>query len=197
MDASRCYEKAAKASPKDNQLCNACSFSMSCLSEMLDYMLAVIKQKKTPQLEDKLKNWNEKLSIAKNAYNEHSKGDLFIESLYKLMGCIQNLDEYKKHGTREYGRAFEECRKELSEIANNIEGPLQKIIEDSAKQMDACRLKQLPYAGTETGYIPQSSKFSQFFRWICNFSIKYSKELITSIIVTLISGLIIKIFFTG
>ncbi|AKJ37666.1 tetratricopeptide repeat protein [Methanosarcina barkeri] len=54
-DASIYYEKAAKASPKDNQLCNACSISMSCLSEMLDYMLAVIKQKK-PELEDKLKN---------------------------------------------------------------------------------------------------------------------------------------------
>lgn len=197
MDASKCYEKAAKASPKDNQLCNACSLSMSCLSEMLDYMLAVIKQKKTPQLEDKLKNWNEKLSIAKSAYKEHSKGELFIESLYKLMGCIQNLDKYKKHGTREYERAFEECRNELSEIANNIEGPLQKIIEDSAKQMDLCRLKIMPYAGTETGYIPQPIKISRFFKWTCNFSIKYSKEIITSIIVTLISGVIIKIFFSG
>ncbi len=166
MDASRCYEKAAKASPKDNQLCNACSISMSCLSEMLDYMLAVIKQKETPQFEDKLKNWNEKLAIAKSAYKEHSKGKLFIESLYKLMGCIQNLDKYKKHGTREYGRAFEECRKELIEIANNIEGPLQKIIEDSARQMDLCRLKIIPYAGTETGYIPQSSKLSEFLNWI-------------------------------
>ncbi|AKB51455.1 lipoprotein NlpI [Methanosarcina barkeri str. Wiesmoor] len=165
-DASICYEKAAKASPKDNQLCNACSISMSCLSEMLDYMFAVIKQKKTPELEDKLKNWNEKLSIAKGAYQEHSKGELFIESLYKLMGCIQNLDKYKKYGTREYGRAFEECRKELTEIANNIEGPIQKIIENVTKKMDVCRLKQLPYAGTETGYIPQPNKLSQFLKWI-------------------------------
>jgi exonuclease VII small subunit len=60
------------------------------------------------------------------------------------MVCIQNLDKYKKHGTREYGRAFEECRKELSEIANKIEGPLQKIIEDSAKQMDCCQVKIMP-----------------------------------------------------
>ncbi|RPJ70566.1 MAG: hypothetical protein EHM20_15350, partial [Alphaproteobacteria bacterium] len=114
---------------------------MSCLSEMLDYMLAVIKQEKTPQFEDKLKNWDEKLAIAKNVYNENSKGERFIESLYKLIGCIQNLSEYKKHGTREYKRAFEECRKELIEIANNIEGPLQKIIEDSAKKMNICMLK--------------------------------------------------------
>lgn len=175
MNASIYYEKAAEASPKDNKLCNACSISMSCLSEMLDYMLAVIKQEKTPQLEDKLKYWNEKLAIAKSAYKEHSKGELFIESLYKLMGCIQNLDKYKKHGTREYGRAFEECRKELSEIANNIEGPLQKIIEDSAKKMDVCRLKMIPYAGTETGYRPQPSKLSQFLKW------SYPKRIIVGV----------------
>ncbi len=166
MDASGCYGKAAKASPKDDKLCNACSISMSCLSEMLDYMLAVIKQEKTPLLEDKLKNWHEKLAIAKSAYKEHSKGEIFVKSLYKLMGCIQNLDKYKKHGTREHGRAFKECQKELSEIANNIEGPLQKIIEDSAKQMDLCRLKIMPYAGTETGYIPQPNRLHQFSKWI-------------------------------
>ena len=168
MDASQYYEKAARASPKENQLCNACSISMSCLSEMLDYMLAVIKQEKTPQLEEKLKKWNEKMEVAKNVYKENSKGEIFIESLYKLIGCIQNLDKYKKHGTREYGRAFEECYKELIEIANNIEGPLQKIIEDSAKQMDICRLKIMPYAGTETGYTPQPSKLQQFSKWILN-----------------------------
>ncbi|MCO5382533.1 MAG: hypothetical protein NHB15_10925 [Methanosarcina barkeri] len=91
------------------------------------------------------------------------------------MGCIQNLNKYKKHGTREYGRAFEECRKELSEIANNIEGPLQKIIEDSAKKMDVCRLKMIPYAGTETGYIPQPSKLSQFLKW------SYPKRIIVGV----------------
>lgn len=169
MDASKFYEKAAEASkgsPKDNQLCNACSISMSCLSEMLDYMLAVIKQEKIPELEDKLKNWDEKLPIAKSAYEEHSKGEIFINSLYKLRECIQNLDKYKKRGTREYGRAFEECRNELSGIANNIEGPLQKIIEDTSKQMNICRLKIIPYSGTETGYISQPNKLSQFFNWI-------------------------------
>lgn len=62
--------------------------------------------------------------------------------------------------------AFGECVEELKKIAGNIEGPLQKIIEDSAKQMDLCRLKIIPYAGTETGYTPQPNKLSQFFKWI-------------------------------
>jgi len=166
MESSKCYEKAAKASPKDNQLCNACSLLMSCLSDMLDYMLAVIKRTRTPELEDKLKNWDEKLTIAKGSYKENSKGELFIQSLYKLMECIQNLDKYKKYGTREYGRPFEECLKELEKIANNIEGPLQKIIEDSAKKMDTCKRKIIPYGGTETGHVPQPSKLSEFLRWI-------------------------------
>ncbi len=71
MDASGFYEKAAETSPKNSQLCNACSISMSCLSEMLDYMLAVIKQEKTPNLETKLKDWNDKITIAENVHQEY------------------------------------------------------------------------------------------------------------------------------
>ena len=48
-----------------------------------------------------------------------------------------------------------------SEIAGNIEGPLQKIIEDSVVQMDICRRKIMPYAGTETGkFEPQAPKIN-------------------------------------
>jgi hypothetical protein len=55
--------------------------------------------------------------------------------------------------------SFKECFEELKEIAGNIEGPLQKIIEDSAAQMDVCRRKIMPYAGTETGiFEPQTPK---------------------------------------
>ena len=166
MNASRWYKKAAEASPNDGQMSNACSISMSCLSEILDYTLAEIKQEKTPLLNDKLKSWNEKMEIAERVYKGHNKGELFIESLYKLMGCLQNLDKYKNHATREYGRAFEECLKELYEISRYIEGPLQKIIEDSAKQMDICRLKIIPYAGTETGYIHEPSILTQVTKWL-------------------------------
>lgn len=164
--ASRWYKKAAEAFPNDGQMSNACSISMLCLSEIMDYTLAVIKQEKTPLLNDKLKSWNEKMEIAKKVYTGHNKGELFIESLYKLMSCLQNLDMYKNHATREYGRVFEECLKELYEISRYIEGPLQKIIEDSAKQMDTCRLKIIPYAGTETGYIHKPSTLTQVIKWL-------------------------------
>jgi tetratricopeptide (TPR) repeat protein len=166
MNASRLYKKAAEASPNDGQMSNACSISMLCLSEILDYTLAEMKQEKTPLLNDKLKSWNEKMEIAEKVYKGHNKGELFIESLYKLMGCLQNLDTYKNHATREYWRAFEECLKELYEISRYIEGPLQKIIEDSAKQMDICRLKIIPYAGTETGYIHEPSILTQITKWL-------------------------------
>ncbi len=115
-----------------------------------------------------------------------SKGKLFTESLYKLMGCIQNLDKYKRHGTRDHGRAFKECCNELSEIATNIEGPLQKIIEDSSKQMELCWLKIMPYAGTETGYMIKPSKLSQFSKWV--FDSKRIITGITGIILTILVG---------
>ena len=68
------------------------------------------------------------------------------------MACIENLDKYKKFDMWKEDNAFEECVEELKEIAGNIEGPLQKIIEDSAAQMDVCRRKIIPYiGGSETG----------------------------------------------
>ena len=149
-EASGFYRKAAEISPKDNQTCNACSISMLCLSEMLDYMLAVIKQKNVSRLEDKIEKWKKELELSEQIYKESPRGEAFVQSLYKLMGCIENLDKYKKFAMWKEEKAFEECVEELKEIAGNIEGPLQKIIEDSAAQMDVCRRKIMPYAGTET-----------------------------------------------
>ena len=47
-DASQSYKMAAEASPKENQICDAFSVSMSCLSEMLGYMLSVIEPSTSP-----------------------------------------------------------------------------------------------------------------------------------------------------
>ena len=82
MDASRCYKKAAEASPKDNQICSACSISMSCLSEMLDYTLAVIKQEKTSQMEEKLKNGRKNWHIVrKMCIKSKERGNFYRISL--------------------------------------------------------------------------------------------------------------------
>lgn len=54
-------------------------------------MLAVIRQEKTPHLEDKLKKFGmKKMAVAKSVYKELSKGEPFIESLYKLMVCTES-----------------------------------------------------------------------------------------------------------
>ena len=160
-EASKCYKKAAEISPKDNQICNACSTSMLCLSEMLDYMLAVIKQKNVPRLEDETDKWKKQLAVSEQIYKGSLKGEAFVQSLYKLMACIENLDKYKKFAMWKEEKAFEECVEELKEIAGNIEGPLQKIIEDSAAQMNVCRRKIMPYAGTETGiFEPETPKIN-------------------------------------
>jgi len=168
-DASYFYRKAAEVSPKENEIYNACSVSMLCLSEMLDYMLAVINQKNVPRLEEEIGKWENQLTVSKQMYRSSQRGEAFIQSLYKLMACIENLENYKKFCMWTDERAFEQCIEELREIARNIEGPLQKIIEDSATQMDICRRKITPYVGTKTGYISNPSKLSQFLKWISVF----------------------------
>ncbi len=69
-------------------------------------------------------------------------------------------------------RAFEECVRELWEVGNSIEGPLQKIIENSAKKMDICRLKYIPYTSirTEFNHVDTSKQniFSKALKWLSN-----------------------------
>jgi len=141
--ASKCYKKAAEVSPENNQMCNACSLSMRCLSEILNAMLGVTKQGNFHKLKDKIKEWKGNLSVCENAYNESDKGKNFIQSLYKMIDCVENFKEYKKINTWEEKRDLKECIDDLSEIAKNIEGPLQKVIEDATKRMDYCKIETL------------------------------------------------------
>ncbi len=134
-NASKCYNKAAEVSPVDNQICNACSLSMRCFSEMIDYMLAVIKLEEVRGLKNKIEKWTEDLASCEKIYKGSEKGEGFIQSLYKLMLCIGSLEKCKQFAMWTEMRAFEDCCFELIKAANTIEGPLQKIIESSAKQM--------------------------------------------------------------
>ena len=102
--ASKCYKRAAEVSPEDNQMYNACSLSMRCLSEILNYMLAVTKQESVPKLKGKIEEWKGNLAVCENAYNESDKGKNFIQSLYKMMICVENYEEYKKYDTWEEKR---------------------------------------------------------------------------------------------
>ena len=159
-DASQSYKMAAEAFPKENQICNAFSVSMSCLSEMLGYMLSVIEPEKVPKFEGEIKNWKGELASCENIYRGNEKGETFIQFLYKLMACIENLNKSQKSTMLTEESAFKEYVEGLGEIAKNIEGPLQKIIEDSAKQMDICRLKIIPYSGIETKFFASSTDIS-------------------------------------
>ena len=141
--ASKCYKKAAEVSPKDNQICDACSLSMRCLSEILNAMLGVTNQGKVPKLKSKIEVWKGNLAVCGNAYNESDKGKNFIQSLYKMIDCVENFKEYKKINTWEEKRNLKECIDDLSEIAKNIEGPLQKVFKDATEQMDYCKIKTL------------------------------------------------------
>jgi predicted amidohydrolase len=149
-DASEYYKMAAEASPINNKTCNACSLSMRCLCEMLDYMLAVTKQEEVQRLKDKIKKWGEDLANCAKIYQGNEKGESFIQSLYKLMACIETLEQYKKFAMWTEEKAFENCFFELKKTASTIEGPLQKIIENSAEQMNYCRREIILYEGVGT-----------------------------------------------
>jgi tetratricopeptide (TPR) repeat protein len=200
VDASKCYKKAAEASPENNQICNACSTSMLCLSNMLDYMLAVItKKKEITKLEDEIEKWENRLIVCRNVYKGNAKGEAFIQSLDKLMDCIKNLEKYKNSRMRMDERAFEDCVKELLEVAANIEGPLQKIIEDSANKMDICRLKYIPY--TEK-YIEtlhentlQQNKLTKFLNWILTHPIRTLINIFVALIIGVAANIVYQKFF--
>lgn len=148
-NASNFYEKATEGTLEDNQLCNACSLSLRCLSEMLDYMFALIdlESKKTLIIEEKIKKWREVLANCEKIYNGNEKGENFIKSLYKVIVCLENLDKYKESAMVMDKLILEDCIRELSDIAEKIEGPLQKIIGDSARQINFCKSKIVLHKG--------------------------------------------------
>ncbi len=156
-DASKFYKKTAEASSEDNQTFNACSISMSCLSEMLGYMLAVVKQEKVPELKGEIENWKRGLASCEKIYLGNEKSKTFLQSLYKLMVRIENLNKSKEFTILQEERELKEYIRELNEIARNIEGPVEKIIQDSAKKMDIYKLKTIPYTGTGTKLIANST----------------------------------------
>jgi len=218
-DASKYYQKAAEASLKENKICNACSLSMKCLYEMLDYMLAVTRQEKVEKLENEIEKWKEDLSKCKMIYMGNEKGENFIQSLYQMITCIEKLDKYKKYAMWKEEKTFEECIKKLNEITKNTEGPLQKIIDDSAKQMDICKSKIISYKGTETKHFldidkiqdlesknPIESETNPVFlspknklppgsNWIGNYPIKMIIQILIAVIATVIASIIERKYF--
>ena len=150
-DAAGCYKKAAGHSPERNPQCDTCSNCMSALGSMLDYMLSIIHQKAVPELSEKIKEWDEILSYAEMMQQKSEKGEKFVEALQKFIPCIYNLEKYKNTTRHEYKKALNDCMSELEEVASNIEGPLQEIIENSAHHMKKCMLKHKLYtSGAET-----------------------------------------------
>ena len=131
---------------------------------MLGYMPAIITQKKIPKIEEEIEKWKKDLASCKKEYELHGRGEEFIQSLYELIACIENLKRNKDSNESRASVPWEEKKtlnelliNELHEVARNIEGPLYTIIEDSAKQMDNCRVKIIPYAGIWTTHFKDST----------------------------------------
>ena len=181
------------------------------------YSAAGTKQGNFHKLKDKIKEWKGNLSVCENAYNESDKGKNFIQSLYKMIDCVENFKEYKKINTWEEKRDLKECIDDLSEIAKNIEGPLQKVIEDATKRMDYCKIKTLyctetkPFLKKDTGQefgtkrpvepnidsnnIPEQNKKYKVLNWIHDHPLKAILNILITIIATVIAGIISKKYF--
>ena len=163
-DASKHYQMAAETSQEDNQICRTCSLSMKCLCEMLDHMFALIdpKSTKTVAFEDKIKKWKTELNDCEKIYDSSIKGKVFAQSLYKLIHCIENLANYKMSTMLLDKVILEDCIKELVEVANKIEGPLQNLIENAAKQMDKCKDSITIHGSFMTGPLTPTDKIGAF-----------------------------------
>ena len=204
-NASNYYKKAAEHSPERDPQCDACSKSMTTLSSILDFMLAIIHQRGVPEtipkLDDKINDWHQQLSYAEMAYKvnkKSEKGEHFVNSLRKLMDCLVNLEKYQSSTMHEYKKALKDCITELKEVAENIEGPLYEIIVDSTKRMEKCALKQGLYTcGISDKSIEDQSFFKKKLKWIIDHPIKSAIGFIVAVLASYIASNLdkIRLFF--
>jgi len=206
-NASNYYKKAAEYSPERDPQCDACSKSMTTLSSILDFMLAIIHQRGVPEaipkLDDKINDWHQQLSDAEMVYKVHKKsekGEHFVNSLRKLIDCLVNLEKYQNSTMHEYKKALKDCMTELKEVAKNIEGPLHEIIVDSTKRMEKCALKQGLYTcGISDKSMEDQSFFNKKLRWIINHPIKSAIGFIVAVLASYIANNLdkIRLFFNN
>jgi tetratricopeptide (TPR) repeat protein len=196
-NASICYKKAAEYSPENNTQCNACSDCMSILESTLNYMITVTHQKTVSKPEDKIKEWNGKLSYAESIY-KGGNGEIFVQSLRKFIACIENLEKYKRTTSFESKELLNECMNELRNVASNIEGPLQEIIECSVQKMELCKRKHLSITGgTEIEPIEYRTNFDRILdagKWMIEKPIRFVESIIFTVLIAIIATKIIDYF---
>ena len=195
-NASEYYKKASEYSSKKNPQCVACSDCMSILSSVLDNMLAVTLQQTVSTLEVNIKEWNKQLSTVENIYKESEKGEYFIQSLKKLILCMDNLEKYKKCSMYESKKSLENCQNELLNLSSNIEGPLQDIIEISTHKMEQCKHKFILYtSGTDIKAIKDIrflDRLSNLIMWMIKNPIKSLIGFILTILAPIIANYFVK-----
>jgi hypothetical protein len=131
---------------------------MSCLSEMLLYILTIIKQDKVPELKNEVEDWKKGLENCEKIYKGNEKSEKLLQSLNKLIVRIENFNKLKEIEKLKEERELEEYIREFSEIGRNLEGPFEKIVQDSTKKMDVYKLKTISYSGTGTKLIESSTE---------------------------------------
>ena len=189
--AAENYKVVVDISGTKNSSCSACYTCMIILKESLDIVNATTNQEKVPDLKEKIAEWNSKLELAENTYSdsESEKGMRFVHALKQLISSISHFENFKTKGRGEFEENLGMCVKELKEISDNIEGPLQEVIDSSAQQMNKCAMKMNLYIeATETKPLKQKTFFSHvvsIFGWVMKNPVQ---SIITGLIVVLIAA---------
>jgi hypothetical protein len=108
-------------------------------------MLTVIKQEKVPELKGEVENWKKELDSCEKIYQGNEKSEKLLQSLNKLIVRIENYNKSKEFVILKEERELKEYVRELSEIARNLEGPVEKINQDSAQKIEIYKFKTISY----------------------------------------------------
>ena len=196
-NAANYYKESAKNSPKRNIQCDACANCMSVLSNILDYVKATIHYNEVSELSVKINEWRDSLhsaNITFRAQEKSDKGREFVKSLSKFISCIEKLEKCKTTDMPDNKISLNACMDELINVASNIEGPLQEIIEDSAKRMGQCKIKHqfntLESGGENVREKTLPNKRHGIIKWIIVRPMKFIYLIILGVIIKIIVNII-------
>ena len=161
------YEKVAEISAEEKSICLACCKCMRILSEVLDFVQAATIQSKVLDIHENIEKWNHELDFIEPLYKDSVKGTNFVQALRKMISILSSFEKIKTGGRLASSRELELFSKELTNVIDNIEGPLQDVIDKSAQQMKKCAMKWAPYRdATEAPVLENKSFLSTFVRLI-------------------------------
>jgi tetratricopeptide (TPR) repeat protein len=184
-EAADNYEKVAEISAEENSTCLACCKCMRILCEVLDFVQAATIQSKVPDIDENIEKWKNELDLVEPFYEDSVKGTNFVQALRKMISSLSSFEKIKSSGRLTSGRELELFSKELTNVIDNIEGPLQDVITKSTEQMKKCAMKWAPYRDATEASVLEDENRLKTVRWILKDPVK---SIVTGLIVVIIAA---------